>query len=152
MKIQIENSQTKVKIDRRRVRFIVNIISKILGCEDKEISISFVCDEIIRRLNWEYLGRDKTTNVLSFSLQEGDYSNINPDVLGDVIISADTAQRDAVKGNLTVEQELVFLIIHGMLHLLGYNHENTTRKETNRMRRKEKELFRKIYFSNNSFI
>jgi probable rRNA maturation factor len=152
MKIQIENSQTKVKIDRRRVRFIVNIISKILVCEDKEISISFVCDETIRRLNWEYLGRNKTTNVLSFSLQEGDYSNINPDVLGDVIISADTAQRDAVKGNLTVEQELVFLIIHGMLHLLGYNHGNTNRKETSRMRRKEKELFRKIYFSNNSSI
>ncbi|MFZ1036419.1 MAG: rRNA maturation RNase YbeY, partial [Smithella sp.] len=99
-----------------------------------------------------YLGRDKATNVLSFSLREGEYGDINPQILGDIIISAQTAQRDALHGKLTIGQEIDFLIIHGILHLLGYNHENTTKKETNRMREKEKELFNKINCCNKMLI
>jgi probable rRNA maturation factor len=116
-------------------------ILKILECGDKEISINFVDDEKIKQLNKQYLGKDKATNVLSFSLQENEYGNINPQVLGDIVISVETAQKDAVYGNLTVDQEIDFLIIHGLLHLLGYDHENTTKKETSNMRKKERELF-----------
>jgi probable rRNA maturation factor len=145
MKLQIENSQNKIKIDQRKIRSTVLKILKILDCADKEISLSFVDDENIKRLNKQYLGKDKATNILSFSLREGEYSNINPQILGDIIISVETAQRDAIKENLTVTQELEFLIIHGILHLLGYNHENTTKKETNKMQQKEKDLFTAIY-------
>ncbi|MGD0279333.1 MAG: rRNA maturation RNase YbeY [Smithella sp.] len=144
MKIQIENRQTRIKIRRRKIRSMVLDILRILDCRDKEISISFVDDETIKQLNKQYMGRDKATNVLSFSLQEGECGGINPQILGDIIISIQTAQRDAIKGRLTIEQEIDFLIIHGILHLLGYNHENTTKKETSRMRQKEKELFDKI--------
>ena len=66
---------------------------------------------------------------------------MNPTVLGDIIISAQTALADAEKGRLTLDEELAFLIIHGLLHLLGYNHEGTTRQEAVKMRKKEKELF-----------
>ncbi|MDD5342869.1 MAG: rRNA maturation RNase YbeY [Smithella sp.] len=141
MKLQIENNQNKIKIDKRRIRSTVLRIMRILDCADKEISLSFVDDEKIKELNKEYLGKDKPTNVISFSLREGEYSDINPQIMGDIIISVETAQRDALWGNLTVSQEIDFLIIHGILHLLGYNHENTTRKETNKMRKKEKDLF-----------
>jgi len=141
MKLQIENNQNKIKIDKRRIRSTVPRIMRILDCADKEISLSFVDDEKIKELNKEYLGKDKPTNVISFSLREGEYSDINPQIMGDIIISVETAQRDALWGNLTVSQEIDFLIIHGILHLLGYNHENTTRKETNKMRKKEKDLF-----------
>ncbi|MDD5524434.1 MAG: rRNA maturation RNase YbeY, partial [Smithella sp.] len=135
MKLQIENNQNKIKIDKRRIRSTVLRIMRILDCADKEISLSFVDDEKIKELNKEYLGKDKPTNVISFSLREGEYSDINPQIMGDIIISVETAQRDALWGNLTVSQEIDFLIIHGILHLLGYNHENTTRKETNKMRK-----------------
>lgn len=141
MKLQIENNQNKIKIDKRRIRSTVLRIMRILDCADKEISLSFVDDEKIKKLNKEYLGKDKPTNVISFSLREGEYSDINPQIMGDIIISVETAQRDALLGNLTVSQEIDFLIIHGILHLLGYNHENTTREETNKMRKKEKDLF-----------
>jgi len=141
MKLQIENNQNKIKIDKRRIRSTVLRIMRILDCADKEISLSFVDDEKIKKLNKEYLGKDKPTNVISFSLREGEYSDINPQIMGDIIISVETAQRDALWGNLTVSQEIDFLIIHGILHLLGYNHENTTREETNKMRKKEKDLF-----------
>jgi len=141
MNLQIQNNQNKIKINRRKISAMILKILKILECGDKEISINFVDDEKIKQLNKQYLGKDKATNVLSFSLQENEYGNINPQVLGDIVISVETAQKDAVYGNLTVDQEIDFLIIHGLLHLLGYDHENTTKKETSKMRKKERELF-----------
>lgn len=152
MKLQIENSQSKIKIDKRIIRSMVLKILKTLDCADKEISLSFIDDEKIKQLNKQYLGKDKATNVLSFSLLEGEYGNINPQILGDVIISVETAQRDALYGKLTVDQEIDFLIIHGILHLLGYNHENTTKKETKKMRQKEKDLFNAINGCNTRLI
>jgi probable rRNA maturation factor len=151
MKLQIENSQNKNKIDKRKVRGTVSQILKILDCADKEISISFVDDENIKKLNKQYLGRDKATNVLSFSMREGEHGDVNPQILGDIIISVETAKRDALYGKITIAQEIDFLIIHGILHLLGYNHENTTKKESNKMRQKEKDLFNKINCRNKAF-
>lgn len=152
MKLQIENSQNKIKIDQRKIRSTVLKILKNLDCADKEISLSFVDNKNIKQLNKQYLGKDKATNVLSFSLQEGEYGDINPQILGDIIVSVETAQRDALYGKLTIVQEIDFLIIHGILHLLGYNHENTTKRETNKMRQKEKELFTAIYGCDTSLI
>jgi len=141
MKIQIENNQNKIKIDKRKIRSTTIKLLKYLDCADKEISLSFVNDETIQQLNNQYLHKDKPTNVLSFSLQEGEFNNINPQVLGDIVISLDTAQKDASKSGLSLKQEIDFLIIHGLLHLLGYNHENTTKEEIKKMQRKEKDLF-----------
>jgi len=144
MKIQIENQQTKIKINRRKIRSSVRTLLSIMDCANKELSISFVDDKTIQQLNNNYLQRDNSTNVLSFSLQEGEYGNINPNILGDIVISAETAQRDATIGNLSLSEEIDFLIIHGLLHLLGFNHENTTKSQTTKMRMKEKELLQKI--------
>jgi probable rRNA maturation factor len=141
MKIQIENKQTKIKIQQRKIRSTVLKILKIMNCANKELSISFVDDNAIKQLNNLYLQRDSSTNVLSFSLQEGEYGNINPDILGDIVISAETAQRDAAIGDLSLSEEIDFLIIHGVLHLLGFNHENTTKSQTTIMQMKERELF-----------
>ena len=152
MKLQIENSQNKIKIDKRKIRSTVLKVLKILDCADKEISLSFVDDENIKHLNKQYLGKDTATNVLSFSLQEGEYGDINPQILGDIIVSVETAQRDALYGKLNIAREIDFLLIHGILHLLGYNHENTTKKESNKMQQKEKELFNKINCLNKAFI
>ena len=141
MNLQIQNNQNKIKIDKSKIRGTVLKILKILDCADKEISLNFVDDIKIKQLNKQYLGKDKATNVLSFSLREDEYGDINPQILGDIVISVETAQKDAAYGNFTVDQEIDFLIIHGLLHLLGYNHENTTKKETSKMRKKERELF-----------
>ena len=141
MQIQIENKQTKIKIERRKIRSTVLKLLKIMDCANMELSISFVDDNAIKQLNADYLQRDNATNVLSFSLHEGEYGNINPDILGDIVISAETAQRDAAIGDLSLSEEIDFLIIHGLLHLLGFNHENTTKAQTTKMQIKEKELF-----------
>jgi probable rRNA maturation factor len=141
MKIQIENKQTKIKIERRKIRSTVLKLLKIMDCANKELSISFVDDNTIKQLNNHYLQRDSSTNVLSFSLQEGEYGNINPNIMGDIVISTETAQRDAAIGDLSLSEEIDFLIIHGLLHLLGFNHEKTTKAQTTKMQIKERELF-----------
>lgn len=112
-----------------------------MGCPDTtELSISIVGDRTIRRLNREYLGKDRPTNVLSFSLQEGEFGHLST-ALGDVVISADTAAREAETGGVDSWERIVFLLLHGILHLAGYDHERSGEAETRRMEKKEQELF-----------
>ena len=141
MKIRIANRQKRTKIDSRRIRGNVIRLLRLIGCAEKEISISFVDDEAIRLLNRQYLRLDKPTNVLSFSLEEGECGKINPGLLGDIVISVDTALRDAKQGGFTLEEEILFLIIHGLLHLTGYEHVGTSRANALKMKKREKELF-----------
>jgi probable rRNA maturation factor len=141
MNIHIENRQKAIKLDLRRIRRIVHKLKKILNCSDQEISLLFVDDEQIREINRQYLNRDQPTNVISFPLRDGDYGDINPQVLGDIVICAERASRDAAAGDLSLNDEIDFLVIHGLLHLLGYKHEGGNKLESIRMRDKENEIF-----------
>ena len=100
-----------------------------------------VDDEQIQEINRDYLQRDKPTNVISFAQQEGEGAGICPELLGDVVISADTAARDAAEAETTFFGEMCFLLIHGILHLLGYDHERGTEEQAAEMEAKERELF-----------
>jgi probable rRNA maturation factor len=141
MNIHIENRQKAIKLDLRRIRRIVHKLKKILNCSDQEISLLFVDAEQIREINRQYLNRDHPTNVISFPLRDGDYGNINPQVLGDIVICAERALRDAAAGDLSLNDEIDFLVIHGLLHLLGYNHGGGNKKDAIKMRDKENEIF-----------
>lgn len=114
-----------------------------MGCPDgTELSITIVGDRAMRIINRDYLGKDRPTNVISFSLQEGEHGNIAPHMLGDVIISADTAAREAEQAGTHPFERLCFLLLHGTLHLCGYDHERSGESEAARMEKKESELFR----------
>lgn len=115
-------------------------ILSVLGCTSSEISVSIVGDRAIRVLNREYLQKDRPTNVISFSMQEGEFGSMAPDLLGDVVISADTAAREAEDGGITFHERLVFLLLHGILHLTGYDHERSGEDEAKRMEAKELEI------------
>jgi probable rRNA maturation factor len=119
----------------------MNRILKFIGCEDKEISLLFVDDDEIRKINFCYLNRNYPTNVISFSLSEGEFGNINPNILGDIVISVETAKRDAEEAGIHLYEELDFLMVHGILHLIGYDHENASGNEIVKMEQKERELF-----------
>jgi probable rRNA maturation factor len=140
MSILIQNQQNKVSIDLPRTRQALQKILELLEIEDKEVSVLIVDDEGIQKINLDYLGRDRPTNVISFSMSEGEFGDVNPSLLGDIIISAETAQRDADNHTIPLEDEIDFLLIHGTLHLLGYDHE-TTDSDAEIMKEKEKELF-----------
>jgi rRNA maturation RNase YbeY len=92
-------------------------------------------DPAIHSLNRQYRGKDKPTDVLSFPLADA----LQPSLLGDVVISVETAARQAQRRGHSLREELQTLLIHGILHLLGYDHE-TSRSEAIRMHRKEREV------------
>ncbi len=141
MSILIENRQKRINVDLRRVRRLLSKIMKYLDCKDKEISLLFVNNDEIREINKRYLNRDYPTNVITFSLTEGEFGNINPKILGDIVISVERASKDAEEAGIELSDELEFLMIHGILHLLNYNHENTSEDEVKKMERKEQEVF-----------
>lgn len=141
MPIIIENRQKKIRVDRRRVRRAMTRIMKYLNCSNKVISLSIVDNKEITEINRRYLNRDYPTNVLAFSLAAGEFGNINPDILGDIVISADMAYKDAVESDIEFNDELAFLMIHGMLHLLNYDHDNVSHRKTQQMKEKEQYLF-----------
>ncbi|RII26836.1 MAG: rRNA maturation RNase YbeY [Geobacter sp.] len=141
MKITIENRQRRHPVSIRNLRKVAERILNALGLPTSELSVVIVGDRSIRILNREYLGRDKSTNVISFSMQEGEFGHVSPDLLGDVAVSADTCAREAVEGGITFNSRLVFLLLHGILHLAGYDHERSGEAEALRMESKEQELF-----------
>ena len=141
MTVSLRNKQKKAAIDTNRLRRGLKRLLKELQRENGELSVLIVDDEQIRAINRDYLERDRPTNVISFAMTEGEGGNIHPELLGDIVISAETAVRDALAGDLPLMDEMEFLMIHGLLHLLGYNHENVGDEEAERMKRKEQELF-----------
>ena len=90
--------------------------------DEVELSIVLCDDAFIHPLNRDYRGKNQATDVLSFSQREGEFADANDPVLGDVIISVETAQRQADERGHHLGRELTVLLIHGILHLLGYDH------------------------------
>ena len=140
MSTLIENRQKKFTIDRRRLQKSLKRLLKEVHCQECELSLLLVDDDQIREYNKTYLGRVGSTNVISFAMREGEFGDINPQLLGDIILSVETAYRDAAKGGIDFMDEVEFLVIHGLLHLLGYEHENTSDAESRRMKAREREL------------
>lgn len=110
-----------------------------LGEADGELSISLVGDDEIHRLNRDYREKDKPTDVLAFALREGLEMPGTERVLGDVIVSLDTAARQADERGHDAAHEVRLLLIHGILHLLGYDHERGP-ADARRMKAKESSL------------
>ncbi len=116
---------------------------KSSGLPDAELSVLFVGDRAMRSLNRQYRGKDETTDVLSFSLREGAFPRIQPDVLGDIVISVPAAARQAAEAGHAVGREIDLLLVHGLLHLMGYDHERGER-EARRMQRRERHLLNRL--------
>ena len=142
MKIWIRNRQKRIPLDLREIRRVAQRILADLALPDAELSILLVGDAQIRELNRRYLHRDKPTNVLAFPMRKGEYSTLHPHLLGDLAISAETARRQSNRFGLDPMQMVVLLMIHGILHLVGYEHEGT-RKGGREMAIKQRELFQK---------
>jgi probable rRNA maturation factor len=98
-------------------------ILKDLECHDAELSILITDDKHIAELNSRFLKRKGSTNVLAFPIREDDPNEPETSMLGDIVISLDAAMRDAIKTGESLIKMTDRLLIHGLLHLLGYNHE-----------------------------
>lgn len=99
-----------------------------------------VDDPQIAQLNRTYLDREGPTNVIAFPMREGDFPDITPYLLGDVVISTDRTAHEALELGVSFRDRFDFLLIHGMLHLMGYDHE-TSEADEKIMEAKSDELF-----------
>jgi probable rRNA maturation factor len=118
-------------------------ILNALGYPDAQLSILIVDDDQIAELNETYLNHSGPTNVISFPMQEGRFSDITPGLLGDVVISVDTAHREAVDAEMEMADRFDQLLIHGILHLVGYDHVNS-KEAAAAMEKKSDELMERI--------
>ena len=122
------------------VKRVARAVLAQLGEAGGELSVALVHDDEMHRLNRDYRGKDRTTDVLAFALREGEATSTQePGLLGDVVISVPTAERQAQERGHATERELAELLLHGILHLLGYDHERSP-AEARRMFRKQRAL------------
>ena len=143
MPVFINNEQREHSIDCALLESQGESILLFLECENQELSVLLADDRKIRTLNKQYRAQDRATDVLSFSQNEEE-NKPNSHLMGDVVISTVTAKRQAAEHGLTLEEEIVLLLIHGIMHLLGFDHERSN-EEACRMKQKTRELFNWIY-------
>ena len=142
MSLSIRSRIPAPEIDRSRLRRLARrLLRAEHRLESTEISLLLCGDEVMRGLNREFRGKDEPTDVLSFAQEEGPsmplgWAEIDaPPMLGDVALSIETAREGALERGWSVQEEVEALFVHGILHLLGYDHE----KERDRAEMQEKE-------------
>lgn len=138
--IHYRNDVRRSGIDARALKAAAEKLLDAVGEGHASLSVSIVTDETIRALNREHRGKDKATDVLSFPLLE-DRDNRSAEVerlLGDVVISADTASRQAEAYGASLQREIERLLIHGLLHVVGHDHERADERAA--MEREERRL------------
>jgi probable rRNA maturation factor len=127
VEIDIRNKCKSNIITTHRLKKITNNVLKLVldekGRNNAEVSIVFVDDAEMRNLNRNLRGAAKSMDVLAFPINDGKFASINPDLLGDIVISVPTAQKRAAMKEHSLERELTILLIHGLLHLFGYDHQ-----------------------------
>jgi len=137
IKMEINNQQEKIDIDKNLYKDFENIITKATemeGYDGGEISVALVDNAKIRELNKKFRKKDEVTDVLSFPMDE--------EILGDIIISAERALSQSKDYGHSFKREICYLVTHGILHLLGYDHKNEGEKKE--MRKKEERILKEL--------
>ena len=127
--ILYEKKELQKDVKKRDVKKWMLKLFKELNIDNSSCSIMFTTTETIQKLNKKYLDRDYPTDVISFSQVEGEKIDfINSNFLGDIVICLPYAEKQALKKKHSILFEIYFLLLHGLLHLLGYDHENDDKK------------------------
>lgn len=148
----INNLQEKIDVTQKLEELINKAVNTTLSIENVsgnlEVSIALVDDEYIQKLNRQYRSLDAPTDVLSFAMREtvfeedSSFEFQEEELLGDVVISLERAKEQAIEYGHSFEREVGFLVVHGILHLLGYNHE--VDEERSVMRQREEKILKAI--------
>ena len=122
--IEVVNRQRKVALDGERWRAFAARVLKVVPSEGAGATVAFVSDRVMRELNRRWRGKRGTTDVLSFPAGQDEFERAAEGAtLGDVVVSVEQAARQAAEQGLSFENEVEQLILHGVLHLCGYDHE-----------------------------
>ncbi len=143
MDISILNKQRKYPLNTAQIIVWTEQILLLQKFEQGEISIVFVNNRRIRIYNRDYRQIDRATDVLSFPMLEGEGGGLHPSFLGDVMISLEMCEVEAKLYARKMYEQLLILLIHGVLHLMGYDHERSEAEEK-KMTRRERFILKKI--------
>jgi probable rRNA maturation factor len=121
--VEVVNRQRKVALDGERWRAFTSRALKVVPAEGAGVTVAFISDRAMRELNRRWRGKRGTTDVLSFPVEQEKWEQGEGKTLGDVVISIERAARQAKENGLTLDEEIAQLILHGLLHLCGYDHE-----------------------------
>jgi probable rRNA maturation factor len=143
MPILIDNQQNRQMLDLEAIAETARQVLAALQRAEAELSILIVDDLQIEQLNRSYLNHVGPTNVISFPMQEGPFADISPNLLGDVVISADTAAREARDAGMTFMHRFNQLLVHGILHLCGFDHEQDD-AQAHEMEQKSQQLMQML--------
>ena len=121
--IEVVNRQRRVAVDGERWRGFAAAALEKIGAGEQAATVVFVSDRAMRALNGKFRGRNATTDVLSFPVEQADFERVAGATLGDLVISVERAAKQAAENGLTLDEEIAQLILHGLLHLCGYDHE-----------------------------
>jgi rRNA maturation RNase YbeY len=141
MPVEIARRGVGRKLSGRRLKTIALAILGLLGEADAELSLVLIGNSEMRKLNAKYRRKDYPTDVLSFPMEDAGTPAAR--LLGDVIISVEKAREQAKQRGRTPDQELATLLIHGIVHLLGYDHERSA-KDARAMKRLEDKIYRQL--------
>ncbi len=130
--IEVVNRQRKWNIDMKRWETFVSEALRVLPAGQSGATVSFVSDRTMSKLNRRWRAKRGSTDVLSFPAQQDEFEKLEGSTLGDVVISVDQAARQAAENKLHLDEELAQLILHGLIHLCGFDHA-TDDGEMNRM-------------------
>ncbi|MFT4577472.1 MAG: putative rRNA maturation factor [Nitrospinales bacterium] len=145
MSVLLRNDHPQINIDSDDIIEKIGMVMNNLNCSNQEVSILLTDDVDIRKLNQQFRSIDQPTDVLSFPQNADEDPPIPGEIiLGDIAVSLDTAQAQTKEHGLTFEEEIILLLIHGILHLLGYDHEISDQEEE-KMRSKTRELFNLVF-------
>ena len=149
-KINLSIENVRPKVSEEMLKKLARLILKEIKLEQLplaqkcELGISITDDPSIKSLNKKYRGKNKPTDVLSFSMIEDDHGLVASPALGDVVISLPTAIKQAKEYDVNLYQEVLRLLIHGILHLCGFDHENVSKREADKMRSTEDSIYEKL--------
>jgi rRNA maturation RNase YbeY len=143
MPLSIQNRQRTVAIRTALIKKRVQQILTYLECDDQELSVVFASERLMRDLNRTYRHQDRPTNVLSFPQRPTRQGEPSTALLGDVVVSLPTAAREARALRQSLEERVLYLLVHGILHLLGYDHDRSAH-ERRRMEAREQEILRHL--------
>ena len=135
MEVNIQNL-TQSEVDKKFIKNVLEKAGKVTGIENKEVAVVLVGENKIRNLNKRYRGKNRVTDVLSFAADD------DKEELGDMVICIPRAKKQAREKHYPFEKELAMLLVHGFLHLLGYDHEK--KKEAEVMEGLEGKILNKL--------
>ena len=139
MEVEINNLQKKTKINKSLIRKAILHTLKSEKCsQDTRISVAIVADSKIKQMNAAYRKKDSVTDILAFPMEDDEFPQVYKSILGEIVISAESAEIQARNMNIQFDEEMIRLSIHGTLHLLSYT--DTSIHEARKMTIRQEQL------------